>query len=207
MPLPESQSNIADKTCEIDNALVQLDNEASGYLGENSVSNGTHESSPNQVLKRKYQEEDAECRQLYIEVIELEGDIRVFCRHRPLNANEITNGSAVSVISFDSSPNDTQVICSGSSKKQFKFHHVFRPEDNLEAIFAQTKPIVTSVMGGYNVGIFAYGQIGTGKTFDDGGNNSIMLVARFNLVQKGGGRVGIVVDMPSMSSRPPLRIP
>ncbi|KAK7362479.1 hypothetical protein VNO77_04594 [Canavalia gladiata] len=143
-PLSESQSNIADKTCEIDNALAQLDNETSGYMDENE-----------------------------------------FCRRRPLNANEITNGSAVSVVSFDSSPNDIQVIRSDSYKKQFKFDHVFRPEGNQDAVSAQTKPIVISVLGGYHVGIFAYGQIGTSKTFDDGGNTSIMLVARFSLVQKG----------------------
>lgn len=34
-----------------------------------------------------------------------------------------------------------------------------------EAVFQQTKPIVTSVLDGYNVCIFAYGQTGTGKTF------------------------------------------
>lgn len=34
-----------------------------------------------------------------------------------------------------------------------------------ETVFAQTKPIVTSVLDGYNVCIFAYGQTGTGKTF------------------------------------------
>lgn len=34
-----------------------------------------------------------------------------------------------------------------------------------EAIFVQTQPIVTSVLDGYNVCIFAYGQTGTGKTY------------------------------------------
>jgi kinesin family protein C2/C3 len=34
-----------------------------------------------------------------------------------------------------------------------------------EAVFVQTKPIVASVLDGYNVCIFAYGQTGTGKTF------------------------------------------
>ena len=32
-------------------------------------------------------------------------------------------------------------------------------------MFAQTSPIVTSVLDGFNVCIFAYGQTGTGKTF------------------------------------------
>ncbi|TKY52220.1 Kinesin protein [Spatholobus suberectus] len=118
-----------------------------------------------ELLKRKYLEESSERRRLYNEVIELKGNIRVFCRCRPLNESEIANGSA-SVINFESSSdNELQVICSDSSRKQFKFDHVFGPEDNQEAVFQQTKPIVTSVLDGYNVCIFAYGQTGTGKTF------------------------------------------
>ncbi|XP_027364543.1 kinesin-like protein KIN-14S [Abrus precatorius] len=118
-----------------------------------------------ELLKRKYLEESSERRRLYNEVIELRGNIRVFCRCRPLNESEMANGSA-SVVNFESSSeNELQVICSDSSKKQFKFDHVFRPEDNQEAVFQQTKPIVISVLDGYNVCIFAYGQTGTGKTF------------------------------------------
>ncbi|XP_020204271.1 kinesin-like protein KIN-14S [Cajanus cajan] len=118
-----------------------------------------------ELLKRKYLEESSERRRLYNEVIELKGNIRVFCRCRPLNESEISNGTA-SVVNFESSlDNELQVICSDSSKKQFKFDHVFGPEANQEAVFQQTKPIVTSVLDGYNVCIFAYGQTGTGKTF------------------------------------------
>ncbi|XP_061338036.1 kinesin-like protein KIN-14S [Gastrolobium bilobum] len=118
-----------------------------------------------ELLKRKYLEESSERRRLYNEVVELKGNIRVFCRCRPLNESEIANGS-VSVVNFESSSdNELQVIGSDSSKKQFKFDHVFRPEDNQEAVFSQTKPIVTSVLDGFNVCIFAYGQTGTGKTF------------------------------------------
>ncbi|KAE8675390.1 hypothetical protein F3Y22_tig00111671pilonHSYRG00094 [Hibiscus syriacus] len=58
-----------------------------------------------------------------------------------------------------------RMVSSDSSKKQFNFDHVFRPDDGQEAVFARTKPIVTSVLDGYNVCIFAYGQTGTGKTF------------------------------------------
>ncbi|KAK4595918.1 hypothetical protein RGQ29_014132 [Quercus rubra] len=122
-------------------------------------------NTEHELLKKKYLQESSERKRLYNEVIELKGNIRVFCRCRPLNQNEITSGST-SIVDFDSSQdNELQVICSDSSKKQFKFDHVFRPEDNQEAVFAQTKPIVTSVLDGYNVCIFAYGQTGTGKTF------------------------------------------
>ncbi|XP_028770902.1 kinesin-like protein KIN-14S isoform X2 [Neltuma alba] len=118
-----------------------------------------------ELLKRKYLEESAERRRLYNEVIEMKGNIRVFCRCRPLNESETSNGHA-SVVNFESSTdNELQVICSDSSKKQFRFDCVFRPDDNQEAVFAQTRPIVTSVLDGFNVCIFAYGQTGTGKTF------------------------------------------
>ncbi|XP_061348507.1 kinesin-like protein KIN-14S [Gastrolobium bilobum] len=118
-----------------------------------------------EILKRKYLAESSERRRLYNEVIELKGNVRVFCRCRPLNESEIANGTVASVVNFESYPDELQVICSDSSKKHFKFDHVFRPEDNQEAVFAQTKPIVTSVLDGFNVCIFAYGQTGTGKTF------------------------------------------
>ncbi|KAL6315312.1 hypothetical protein AAG906_000405 [Vitis piasezkii] len=80
---------------------------------------------------------------------------------RPLNQAEMANGST-SIVDFDSSrENELQIICSDSLKKQFKFDHVFRPGSDQEALFAQTSPIVTSMLVGYNVCIFAYGQTGT----------------------------------------------
>ncbi|MFS7946129.1 putative minus-end-directed kinesin ATPase [Helianthus anomalus] len=123
-----------------------------------------------QMLKNRCQLECSERRRLYNEVIELKGNIRVFCRCRPMNHDEISKGSS-SVVDFDSAQeNELKIIGPDSSKKQFKFDHIFRPEDNqgnyvLEAVFAQTSPLVVSVLDGFNVCIFAYGQTGTGKTF------------------------------------------
>ncbi|KAF3541703.1 hypothetical protein F2Q69_00024892 [Brassica cretica] len=117
------------------------------------------------TLKKNYLEESSERKRLYNENIELKGNIRVFCRCRPLNQADIANGCA-SVVEFDAShENELQLLSSDSSKKRFTFDHVFKPEDGQETVFAQTKPIVTSVLDGYNVCIFAYGQTGTGKTF------------------------------------------
>ncbi|KAM7469316.1 hypothetical protein LguiA_007499 [Lonicera macranthoides] len=122
-------------------------------------------SGEHELLKKKYLEEWSERKRLYNELIEVKGNIRVFCRCRPLSQDEIAKGST-SIVDFDSSQEDElQIIGSDSAKKQFKFDHVFRPEDNQEAVFAQTLPIVSSVLDGYNVCVFAYGQTGTGKTF------------------------------------------
>ncbi|XP_041022536.1 kinesin-like protein KIN-14S isoform X2 [Juglans microcarpa x Juglans regia] len=154
-------------------------------------------------LKKKYAEESSERKRLYNELIELKGNIRVFCRCRPLNDNEITDG-CTSVVEFDSSQdNELQVICSDSSKKQFKFDRVFRPEDNQDAVFAQTKPVIASVLDGYNVCIFAYGQTGTGKTFtmegtpEDRGVNYRTLEELFRISEERGGimRYGLFVSM------------
>ncbi|KAL6514854.1 hypothetical protein OROGR_020433 [Orobanche gracilis] len=140
-----------------------------------------------ELLKKKYLEECSERKKLYNEVIELKGNIRVFCRCRPLKQDEIAKGST-SVVDFDSSlENELQIVCSDSSRKQFRFDHVFRPEDNQEAVFVQTLPIVTSVLDGYNVCIFAYGQTGTGKTYtmegtpEDRGVNYMTLEELFRI--------------------------
>ncbi|XP_043692074.1 kinesin-like protein KIN-14S isoform X5 [Telopea speciosissima] len=118
-----------------------------------------------ETLKKKYLEEYSERKRLYNEVIELKGNIRVFCRCRPLNQDEIESGLS-SVVDFNPcQDSELQINCSDSSRKQFKFDHVFGPHENQEAIFAQTSPVVTSVLDGFNVCIFAYGQTGTGKTF------------------------------------------
>lgn len=116
-------------------------------------------------LKKKYLEEFAERKKLYNEVIELKGNIRVFCRCRPLNQDEIANEATSVVEIVPSQEQELHVICADSSKKHFKFDHVFGPDADQEAVFAQTSPVVKSVLDGYNVCIFAYGQTGTGKTF------------------------------------------
>jgi kinesin family protein C2/C3 len=103
-----------------------LDSIVIGYVAAFCGISGTEY----ELLKKKYLYESSERKSLYNEVIELKGNIRVFCRCRPLSQTEITNGST-SVVEFDSSQdNELQVVCSDSSKKQFKFDHVFRPEDN-----------------------------------------------------------------------------
>ncbi|OAY69572.1 Kinesin-like protein KIFC3 [Ananas comosus] len=116
-------------------------------------------------LKEKFIEETKERKDLYNKLIELKGNIRVFCRCRPLNGEEIAAGASMAV-DFESAK-DGELIVRGhvSSKKVFKFDSVFNPEDDQEKVFEKTAPFATSVLDGYNVCIFAYGQTGTGKTF------------------------------------------
>ncbi|XVF59122.1 hypothetical protein PTKIN_Ptkin07bG0249900 [Pterospermum kingtungense] len=116
-------------------------------------------------LKAKYGEEQAKRKELYNQIQETKGNIRVFCRCRPLSKDEISAGCAL-IVDFDAAKDgDLGILTGGSNKKTFKFDRVYTPKDNQVDVFADALPLVTSVLDGYNVCIFAYGQTGTGKTF------------------------------------------
>ncbi|XVF57438.1 hypothetical protein PTKIN_Ptkin06aG0205300 [Pterospermum kingtungense] len=165
LPILQKVINLSNSVQNLKKEHEVLSDQVKSFPGHDIVGTLQLLNNEYEILRKKYLDESSERKRLYNEVIELKGNIRVFCRCRPLNQVEISNGSS-SVVEFDSSQdNELQIISSDSSKKQFKFDHIFRPEDGQEVVFAQTKPIVTSVLDGYNVCIFAYGQTGTGKTF------------------------------------------
>nr|GMC82297.1 kinesin-like protein KIN-14S [Ipomoea batatas] len=91
-------------------------------------------------------DECSERKRLYNEMIELKGNIQVFCRCRPLNSEEVANGST-SVVDFDmSQENEIQIVSSDSSRKQFRFDHVFKPEDGQGKSFVDLSSERSSIM-------------------------------------------------------------
>ncbi|KAJ8767809.1 hypothetical protein K2173_020749 [Erythroxylum novogranatense] len=200
LPILQKIISLSDRIQGLKKEHISLSNQvktvtAESFPGTQVLDTLQNLSKEYELLKKKYIEESFERKRLYNEVIELKGNIRVFCRCRPLNHTEIASGSSC-VVEFDASQdNELQIISSDSSKKLFKFDHVFRPEDNQEAVFEQTKPAVTSVLDGYNVCIFAYGQTGTGKTFtmegtpENRGVNYRTLEELFRISQE---RIGIM---------------
>ncbi|XP_038982528.1 kinesin-like protein KIN-14E isoform X2 [Phoenix dactylifera] len=116
-------------------------------------------------LKIKYSEEIAKRKKLYNQVQETKGNIRVFCRCRPLTKEEVLSG-CTTIVDFDAAKEgDIGIMTGGSTKKTFKFDRVYTPKDGQADVYADASPLVTSALDGYNVCIFAYGQTGTGKTF------------------------------------------
>ena len=66
------------------------------------------------------------------------GNIRVFCRCRPLSQVEVA-ANAASVIEFEAASNGDIVVRNGTAgKKMFKFDRVFSPQDD------QSKPLFVS---------------------------------------------------------------
>ncbi|XP_051208175.1 E3 ubiquitin-protein ligase listerin isoform X3 [Lolium perenne] len=96
--------------------------------------------------------------------IEALGNIRVFCRCRPLSKLEASLGFKTAV-DFDGADDGELRIIEGKSRRLFKFDRVYAPDDDQAKVFSDASSLVTSVLDGYNVCILAYGQTGTGKTF------------------------------------------
>ncbi|XP_059631235.1 kinesin-like protein KIN-14R isoform X2 [Cornus florida] len=116
-------------------------------------------------LKLKYNEEQGKRKKLYNQIQEAKGNIRVFCRCRPLTKEAASSGCAT-VVDFDAAKDGELGILTGpSAKKIYKFDQIYSLKDDQVDVFADASPMVISVLDGYNVCIFAYGQTGTGKTY------------------------------------------
>jgi len=99
-------------------------------------------------------------------VVELQGNIRVFCRVRPVLSEEkaklgISDADLAAHIRYP----DINTIEFSGSRQVFDFDRVFTPETNQSTIFDEVEPVVKSAMGGCRLCIFAYGQTGSGKTY------------------------------------------
>ncbi|KAH9756123.1 kinesin-like protein KIN-14R [Citrus sinensis] len=126
-------------------------------------------------LKLKFSEEQAKRKKLYNQVQEAKGKYYaeslivfsdIFCYWcRPLSKEEASAGHAMVVDFSAAKDGELGILTGGSTKKIFKFDRVYSPRDEQVDVFADASPLVTSVLDGYNVCIFAYGQTGTGKTF------------------------------------------
>ena len=53
---------------------------------------------------------------------------------------------------------------SKAKSSTYSYDAVYEPGSSQQAVFADVEPVVTSVMDGYNVCIFAYGQTGIDKS-------------------------------------------
>ncbi|KAK2856217.1 hypothetical protein Q5P01_004952 [Channa striata] len=133
-----------------------------------------------EALEHSLEEEKERCRaerqrrkELHNTLVELRGNIRVHCRVRPVlpidNIQFSGPGPAPSEEVVYAISDDTVVVnCLKTGmpvqNKIFEFERVHGPEDSQDDVFEDIKPLLTSLLDGYNVCIMAYGQTGSGKT-------------------------------------------
>ena len=107
-----------------------------------------------QEWEAKFSDERRLRQKLSRKITDLQGNIRVICRVRPLSERE--DSSCVVVVDSE------RCVVDGTSHT---FDAVFGPESAQEQVFSEVQPTVMSALDGFNVCIFAYGQTGSGKTF------------------------------------------
>ncbi|CAH9112626.1 unnamed protein product [Cuscuta europaea] len=111
-----------------------------------------------------------ENRKLYNQVQDLKGSIRVYCRVRPFLNGQPSHLSIIDGIEEGKITIHTPSKY-GKGSRSFNFNKVFGPSATQGEVFADTQPLIRSVLDGFNVCIFAYGQTGSGKTFTMSGPN------------------------------------
>ncbi|CAO1376761.1 unnamed protein product [Diamesa serratosioi] len=116
-------------------------------------------------------------------VLDLRGNIRVFCRVRPPLSDEETRTvcgwSFMDESSLEIHSNEVVGGTRKLTKYDFAFDHVFNPNSAQLEIFEMVSPLIQSALDGYNVCIFAYGQTGSGKTYTmDGIENDPGIIPR-----------------------------
>lgn len=104
-----------------------------------------------------------EKKRLFNDLLTAKGNIKVFCRTRPLFEEE-----GPSTVEF---PDDCTIRVNtgddslSNPKKDFEFDRVYGPHVGQADLFNDVQPFVQSALDGFNVSIFAYGQSHSGKTY------------------------------------------
>ncbi|XP_073158493.1 kinesin-like protein KIN-14F isoform X2 [Henckelia pumila] len=119
-----------------------------------------------EVAASSYHKVLEENRLLYNQVQDLKGTIRVYCRVRPFLSEQCNGLSTVDYIGENGNIMIVNPQKQGKeARRVFSFNKVFGTNVSQQQIYADTQPLVRSVIDGYNVCIFAYGQTGSGKTY------------------------------------------
>ncbi|XP_024363898.1 kinesin-like protein KIN-14C isoform X7 [Physcomitrium patens] len=127
------------------------------------------------VAASGYQKVLAENRQLYNDVQDLKGNIRVYCRVRPFLTKESTRQTTIDYVGENGELILLNPIklAGKESRRSFVFNRCFNVNASQEEVFLDTQPLIRSALDGFNVCIFAYGQTGSGKTFTMSGPNNL----------------------------------
>ncbi|GAB2276802.1 hypothetical protein Dimus_011517 [Dionaea muscipula] len=105
------------------------------------------------------------------------GKVRVAVRIRPRNAEDFaTDADYADCVEVQPEMKKLKLRKNNWSSESYKFDEVFPETASQKRVYqVVAKPVVESVLGGYNGTVMAYGQTGTGKTYTVGnlGKNDV----------------------------------
>lgn len=114
---------------------------------------------------------EMERRKLHNTIQELKGNIRVFCRVRPLVGGGLSKhihlaaDDKTSISLAKTEESHTGKSTDTQRNYNFSFDRVFGPVASQQEVFEEISLLVQSALDGYSVCCFAYGQTGSGKTY------------------------------------------
>jgi len=113
-------------------------------------------------------------KKIHNKLLEIQGNIRVICRVRPVLEIERKHSGEqdVDVTEFPTDEGEIIITRDPMTKTKFEYDRVFCQTSSQHDVFEFVQPLCTSVIDGYNVCIFAYGQTGSGKTYTMEGSRS-----------------------------------
>ncbi|RHZ19239.1 hypothetical protein DYB37_005317 [Aphanomyces astaci] len=125
-----------------------------------------HSDADMAALKATCASLHADRKRLHNTIQELRGNIRVYCRVRPVL--KLQHGTCAAIrVESDTRVVVTQHSPNGSTVSQdtvFDVDKVFDQHHSQHDVFTEVQPLITSALDGYNVCVLAYGQTGSGKT-------------------------------------------
>ncbi|CAN4114988.1 unnamed protein product [Withania somnifera] len=118
------------------------------------------------------------------------GRVRVAIRVRPRNAEEISDSDYADCVEVQPELKKLKLRKNNWNSEFYKFDEVFAESASQKRIYETVaKPVVESVLNGYNGTVMAYGQTGTGKTYtlgrlgkDDVSERGIMVRALEDII-------------------------
>lgn len=170
------ERTILDLQVKVSNAKAKL-KESEDSVTEKQVLCQEFERKTEQ-MQQNFHSLENQRRTLHSRLQDLKGNIRVFCRIKPIEkaacasfqipgAEEYdSNGKQVLVVKSSTPPSLSRLGKDGrSSSHKFEFDKVFGQSCANQEIFPEIAQLIQSSLDGFNVCVFAYGQTGSGKTW------------------------------------------
>ncbi|KAL4291028.1 hypothetical protein GQ457_14G022560 [Hibiscus cannabinus] len=118
------------------------------------------------------------------------GRVRVAVRLRPRNAEDLSEADFADCVELHPELKRLKLRKNNWNSESYRFDEVFTETASQKRVYeVVAKPVVESVLSGYNGTVMAYGQTGTGKTFtlgklgkDDASERGIMVRAVEDIV-------------------------
>jgi kinesin family protein C2/C3 len=113
-----------------------------------------------------YTKESKSRKAIHNKLMDMQGNIRVMCRVRPVLDVEKKQAKGEDVNATEILSDEDIVLHRDQfTKHSYEFDKIFPPGGTQAGVFDAVQPLIVSVLDGYNVCIFAYGQTGSGKTY------------------------------------------